>query len=178
VTARGWTIALGVAAAWVSASACAMDFDRFDPAEGGREAHGSDASSTTTPPPSGHDAAAASFDGGAPSEADANLDFDSRPRTGQDGGGQDAGADAQDASNACGAPSACVMTAHSCGSSCEQTLQQCLRICGGNNACTRCNSQAQSCTSRCVGSCTACAADAGCSDNGECNVGLDASRGG
>ena len=177
MTARGWTIALGVAA-WVGASACTMDFDRFDPAEGGPQPHGRDASSATTSPPPEDDATATSFDAGAPNEGDANPDLDSRPDTGQDAGSQDVAADAPDESNACGAPSACVMTAHSCASTCDQTLQQCLRTCGGNNACTRCNSQAQSCSSRCVTSCTACSADAGCSDHGECSVSLDASRGG
>jgi hypothetical protein len=175
MSTRGLVFALSGAAFGVGAvlaTACSMDFDRFDPID----------ASELGAAPAVDAMPGFEFDtgGSAPDirvAADTQGPF--RPDTGGFDAVVDAGPDARDASPdqaTCSAPPGCFDQAQSCGAMCTQQQQRCLNQCGGGHSCTvQCSMQEQSCVGQCASTCIGCAQDAGCPANNAC---FDAARAG
>ena len=123
--------------------ACTLDFDRYSSGDG---------SADGAPPPA--DA--------APPPPDTSID-----------GPVDSGtvppADAPVADGPCSLPPACLTAAMTCAATCKQHQQQCVTGCMDATPCEQmCTETEQSCAGKCVSTCLACGADAGCSSQTEC----------
>jgi hypothetical protein len=185
----GFAAATLVVAAAAPLIACGFDFDRFDPNDAGpdgsidatspasdeasADAAGSrDATSEQAPVGSGGDAGAGDAARGDAASGDAAA-----PDTASgDAPSRDAPADApapRDGGSPCSAPPSCFQQATSCGSTCGQSYQQCVVVCGGQLCRQNCLSTEQSCLGRCATTCIGCTQDAGCAASSQC---LDASH--
>ncbi|HEX8795994.1 MAG TPA: hypothetical protein VF765_33825 [Polyangiaceae bacterium] len=141
---------LGCAACCVLSAACALDFDKYGPMDGGA----TDASTQTD----------AGSDLGQQPEAEIETSADS-PGT----GGGDAAADTGPSGTDCGAVSqACDEEAGACGLACGVTSQQCQSQCPSNPCKTHCLQAEQTCRQGCESTCTNCIRGAGCSGSAGC----------
>ncbi len=157
---------LGLCAAGLAAgaTACALDFDQFEPVDASapsRPADGSteppatdaetsilDAETTDGPVDAGVDASAARTDAGQP--ADAGID-----------------------GPPCTPSPSCLMTARTCGTTCAMQNQQCTMRCTGPSCRSSCNRTESTCFTQCQNTCSTCTGSAGCSATSAC---ADASR--
>jgi len=150
-------------------AACALDFDRFDPV-----------SADAAPRPDAGPADGAGLVGADDATPDADDDVAvleaTIPDAGETGAGDngdaragDAGpsADASDA-GACTASPTCIASAHTCGTNCAQTEQQCASRCSTNNCRTNCTRTENSCVTQCSDTCATCTLSAGCSATAAC----------
>jgi hypothetical protein len=151
-----FAVALACGALPPGLAACALDFDRFDPA--------ADASGSSP-----RDAPSEAFaDDAAVDDAPGNAGEDAPGPT--DARPSDANGDA----TACTASPACLTTAKMCAMTCAQQEQTCTMHCGGSSCRSTCTRTETTCTAGCATTCTSCTQSAvGCGATSDC---ADATR--
>ena len=158
---RPLLLAFAPAALVVGMVACALDFDRFEPVQGSP-----DATQSRTPRADA---------GNEPIPDDASADVSTaapEQDVAVDDGGVDAGtvADGSPEGSPCTPSSACLTSAHNCGTGCAQTEQQCADRCiGGGGSCRmKCTMTETMCITGCETTCSSCVKSAGCSATTPC----------
>jgi hypothetical protein len=152
VTAGRCLLALGAATLMAGASACALDFDRFEPG---------DASATPSP----DDAADASTDSTQGDAASADVAIEPIEDAAAPGSGLDARAltDGEREDAPCTPSPSCITTAQTCAATCTRDEQQCSMRCVIGGGCrTTCMRTETTCMTQCQNTCSSCTQSAGC----------------
>jgi hypothetical protein len=159
---RSTLLALAAAGVVAGATACALDFNQFEPVDGSAPPNARD--SSKEPPGSDAEAPPTTDAGGSD---DATIDVaepqDAGPgdasATG-DGGGRDA--------ESCTPSQSCLMTAQMCAMMCATQEQMCSSRCSSGGCRAQCRGTQSMCNSQCQNTCTSCTQSAGCSASAAC----------
>jgi hypothetical protein len=151
--------ALGATVLSAGATACALDFDQFEPVD------------ASTPPPHA--------DGSVePPATDAEMSVpDAETTDGPDDAGVQPDAARNDAGRpadggldaaACTPSPSCLMMAKTCATMCMMQDQQCTMRCAGSSCRSNCTRTENTCIAQCEDTCSTCTRSAGCSAMSAC----------
>jgi hypothetical protein len=171
VTVRSSLAALAASAFVFGATACALDFDRFQPGSPPVDASlaaSADSPNGTLPPDGASEDVVAEPTGPTGPTDDAG--------TTESGADEDAPSDGSTDTSSCTPSPACLSSARDCATTCTQQEQQCAMRCtgiGGTGCRSSCNRTESTCFTQCDNTCSTCTRSAGCVATADC---ADASR--
>ena len=162
----GALLALGAAGLSAGATACALDFDQFEPVDASATPGRADAS--TEPP--GTDAETVSTTDAETTDGPDDAGVQTDAARADAGLPADGGLEAA----SCTPSPSCLMMARTCGMTCAMQDQQCTMRCTGGPSCrSSCNRTENTCITQCEDTCSTCTRSDGCSATSAC---ADASR--
>jgi hypothetical protein len=161
VTARRCLLTLGAATLVAGGSACALDFDRFEPDDASTPPTAADVSTESTQADASADVEIAPIEEDADAAVAPDSGVDARALA--DGPRDDA---------PCMPSPSCIMTAQMCSATCTRNEQQCSMRCLGGGGCrTTCMRTETTCMTQCEDTCSSCTQSAGCSAASACGDG-------